>query len=253
MRRKVDRITPSARALSILEAIVAEERPASLTEIAERSQLPTPTAHRLLAQLESTGWARREPGGKRFGIGSRLSAFALRSLSQCGEASTRRAILERLVVETGETCNLTMIDRGAVVYVDRIESSWPLRLTFRSGTRVPLHCTASGKLLLALMPAAKRTRLLSNLGFERLTANTLTDRRKLEAELTRIRRRRMAVDNEEFVAGLVCIAVPVPLDEGRSFAAVALQAPIARMTLDQAMAQRGALERAAAALAATFV
>ncbi|MGZ5079428.1 MAG: IclR family transcriptional regulator [Usitatibacter sp.] len=252
MRRKVDRITPSVRALAILEAIVAEEHPASLTEIAARSGLPPPTAHRLLAQLESAGWARREPGGKRFGIGARLSPLALRALTHSGEAATRRAILERLVVETRETCNLTMVDRGAVVYVDRVESAWPLRLTFRSGARVPLHCTASGKLLLALMPAAKRERLLTNLGFERHTANTITDRRALEADLKRIRRRRVGVDNEEFVTGLLCVAVPVPIDEGQSFAAVAIQAPVARMTLEQAMAQLPALERAAADLAQTF-
>jgi IclR family transcriptional regulator, acetate operon repressor len=252
MRRKVDLSTPSVRALGILEAIVEHDGPATLSEIAGRAALPAPTAHRLLAQLESAGWARREPAGKRFGTGARLAHLALRTLAHSGDAGTRRAILERLVRETGETCNIAMADRGAAVYVDRVESPSPLRLTFRAGTRVPLHCTASGKLLLALMPAAKRARLISHLDLQALTHNTITTRGTLEAHLKRTRKSRIGVDNEEFIAGLVCVAVPVAIDEGRSFAAVSLQAPIARMTLEQALERVPALQRAAADLARSF-
>ena len=253
MKRKVDASTPSVRALAVLEAILADDLPASLTHIAERCGLPMPTVHRLLMQLEEAGWARREPGGRRFGIGARLSPLAMRVLANFGEAAARRAILERLVKQTGETCNLAMIDRRAVVYVDRVESAWPLRLTFRAGARVPLHCTASGKLLLALMPAPKRGRMLDHMDFERHTATTITAPGVLDAELKRIRARRVGTDNEEFVAGLLCLAVPVSLDGGRSFAAVSLQAPLARMTMERAMAFVPALERAATDLERTFV
>jgi DNA-binding IclR family transcriptional regulator len=202
--------------------------------------------------MEDAGWARREPGGKRFGIGARLTPLAIRALAYFGEAGARRAILERLVRQTGETCNLAMIDRRMAVYVDRVESASPLRLTFRAGARVPLHCTASGKLLLALMPAAKRTRMLEGAELERHTDNTITSRAALDAEVKRIRARHVGTDDEEFVAGLLCLAVPVPLDGGSSFAAISLQAPVARMTLERAMAHVPALERAAAELSRTF-
>jgi IclR family transcriptional regulator, acetate operon repressor len=252
MKRKVDANLPTLRALAVLEAIVADDHPASLSEVSERTRLPAPTVHRLLLQLQDAGWARREPGGKRFGIGARLSPLAMKALSHFGEAGVRRTILERLVKQTGETCNLAMIDRRRVVYVDRVEAGWPLRLTFRAGQRLPLHCTACGKLMLSLMTAARRARLLEHGDLERHTPNTITARAALETELKRIRTRRVGTDSEEFMDGLLCIAVPVPLEGGKSFAAVSLQAPIARMTLERAVAHVPALERAAADLAGTF-
>lgn len=252
MKRKVDANLPTLRALAVLEALVADDAPASLSQVAERCKLPVPTVHRLLEQLQDAGWARREPGGKRFDIGGRLSPLALKALSHFGEAGVRRTILERLVKQTGETCNLAMIDRRRVVYVDRVEAGWPLRLTFRAGARVPLHCTACGKLLLSLMTAAKRARMLEQADLERHTANTITARGALDTELKRVRTRRLGTDNEEYMEGLLCIAVPVPLEGGKSFAAVSLQAPLARMTLERAVAHVPALERAAADLARTF-
>jgi DNA-binding IclR family transcriptional regulator len=252
MKRKGDARAPALRALEVLEAVVAGDGPASLTEIATRCQLPMASAHRLLAQLQDAGWARREPGGRRFDVGSRATPLAMRVLSKFGEAGARRAILERLVKQCGETCNLSMVDRRMVLYVERVESASPLRLAFRAGTRVPLHCTASGKLLLALMPAAKRARVLDGADLERHTANTIGTRAALEAELKRVRTRRVGTDNEEYVTGLLCLAVPVAIDGVQAFAALTLQAPIARMALERAMAHVPALERAAAELARTF-
>jgi len=161
-------------------------------------------------------------------------------------------ILQGLVAEIGETCNLTMLDGPEVVYLDRVESAWPLRVTLHPGSRVPLHCTASGKLLLALLPTPRRKRLLASLTLDRHTENTLTDARKLESELTRIRRAGSSVDDQEFMTGLVCVAAPVALPSGRVVASVAVHAPVARMPLARALTHLPALKRAAAAIGATF-
>jgi DNA-binding IclR family transcriptional regulator len=69
--------------------------------------------------------------------------------------AARHAILARVVEGIGETCNFTMLDGGEVIYLDRVEAAWPLRMNLSSGSRVPLHCTASGKLLLALQPKVR--------------------------------------------------------------------------------------------------
>ena len=132
----------------------------------------------------------------------------------------------------GETCNLTALSGAEVIYLDRVETAFPLRLDLRPGSRVPLHCSASGKLFLAHLPRAQRERLLDGLDYQRFTAHTLADRDALEAELERIRREGHSVDAEEFIDGLVCVAVPVRDEpDGPVRCAVALQAPAVRMSL----------------------
>ncbi|HET7793099.1 MAG TPA: IclR family transcriptional regulator, partial [Rhizobacter sp.] len=167
------------------------------------------------------------------------------------QQGVRHAVLRSLVAELGESCNLTAMSGAEVIYLDRVEAAFPLRLELRPGTRVPLHCSASGKLFLAFMPARQRKPLLDGLVLSRHTGTTLVTREALETELERIRHDGYAVDDQEFVDGLNCVAVPVR-ESGAAKqlrCAVALQAPTARLPLPQALAAVPRLREAAAAIA----
>jgi DNA-binding IclR family transcriptional regulator len=251
MPRKEDSVPATLRAVAVLEALVAAERPAALAELTGMVRLPKPTLYRMLGMLASAGLVIREPGTRRYAPGPRLAVLGRSIMLNGSLRAERRAILSRLVEEIGETCNFTMLDGAQVVYVDRVEAAWPLRMTLTSGSHVPLHCTASGKLLLALLPKASRERLSAQLGLTRYTESTITDAKCLAAELARIRTRRYATDNEEFHAGLVCVAVPV-LGNKRACAAVAVQAPASRMPLARALGYLPVLRRAASAMASTL-
>jgi IclR family acetate operon transcriptional repressor len=252
MATKTDRTPPFLRAFALLERLAAAQAPLSLNEATAGAGLPKPTVYRMLAMLEAAGLVARDPGARRVSAGPRLTRFALDVMRHGAASGARRAILQQLAASIGETCNLTLLDGFEVVYLDRVESAWPLRVALQPGSRVPLHCTASGKLLLALLPAARRRRIVAALALTRYTDNTIVDARRLDAELTRVRRERLAVDNEEYLAGLVCVAVPVTSARGRVAACVAVQAPAARMPLPAALAHVPALRRAAAALAEAF-
>ena len=252
MARKQDSTAASLRAFAALDALVDEDGPVALAEIAARIGLPKPTVHRLLAQLEEGELVQREPDGRRYVVGPRLASLALRVMTHSTHRGARHAILQGLVDELGETCNLTMLDGAQIVYLDRVETPSPLRVNLQPGSKVPLHCTASGKLLLALLPAARRTRLLEQVSLERHTDNPFVERAKLEDELKRVRREKLSVDAEEFVPGLVCAAVPIFARDGRAIAAVATQGPITRMPLERAIALAPRLREAATALAQTF-
>ncbi|MDP1734787.1 MAG: IclR family transcriptional regulator [Sulfuritalea sp.] len=246
--------TPSAtlRALAVMETVARAEGPLALTEIMAATGLPKPTVHRILALLEGAGMLVREPEGKRYGPGPRLSTLALDVVSGAAWRAPRHAILQSVVDTIGETCNLTMLDGTEVVYLDRVEAAWPLRLHFQSGSRIPAHCSASGKLLLAMMPLRTRKRIVDTLPLPAFTANTITDRAALEHAMKRIRKDRVSTDNEEYLAGTVCVAVPVESGQRRVPAALAVHAPATRMSLAQALAHVPALRRAAAQLADTF-
>jgi DNA-binding IclR family transcriptional regulator len=164
----------------------------------------------------------------------------------------RHAILSRLVSEIGETCNFTMLDGDHVVYLDRVETSASVRLHLEVGSRVPLHCTASGKLFLAHLPARRRRAILGRGPLKRHTERTITAVERLEAALRRIRATGIGTDNGEFLSGTVCVAVPVPDPQGRVRVALAAHGPAPRMTLRKALGFIPALKRAAAEIADTM-
>ena len=244
---------PGLRLLALLEHLAAQGQPQALPEVVALTGWPKPTVHRMLAQLESGGWLQREPDGRRYALTPRLHGLAEATLSASTQHGVRHAVLRQLVADLGESCNLTALSGAEVVYLDRVESAFPLRLELRPGTRVPIHCSASGKLFLAHLSAPRRAAILDGLPLTRHTATTLTDRTALEAELEQILRQGYATDAEEFVDGLVCVAVPV-LGSGRRQVrcAVALQAPAARMPLAQALQQVTRLGEAAQALGRTW-
>lgn len=236
------------RAMAILEWIAGRERPVSLAEVMEACELPKSTVHRTLLSLERQRLLQREPDGKRYTVGPRLSAMALEVLRNSPQKGARHAILQGLVDEVGETCNFTMLDGNEVVYLDRVEAKWPLRLVLQPGSRVPLHCTASGKLFLSLMPLEQCKRLIARAPLKRYTDNTFTNPERLLKELERIRQEGIGTDDEEFLAGLIAVSVPVLDNRGRICATVAVHAPTVRMSLELARQHVPALRRAAAAL-----
>lgn len=239
--------------MELLELLARQDRPLSLPEAVALAGWPKPTVHRMLVQLESGGWLAREPGGRRFALATRLLRLSESALSGSTRQGVRHAVLRQLVSEVGESCNLTALSGAEVVYLDRVESAFPLRMELRAGTRVPVHCSASGKLFLAFMTARQRNALLDGLQLVRFTASTLTQRDALDGELESIRRDGFAVDAGEFVEGLVCVAVPVVAPGNRVVrCALALQAPSARMSLQETRVLVPTLRHAALALARTL-
>lgn len=240
--------TPALRLFSLLELIAGRDQLMSLPALAEQTGLPKPTLHRMLVQLEGAGLLQRERDGRHYSTGLRLRRLAEQVLLNNSLHGARHAVLRRLVEEVGESGNLTALSGSEVIYLDRVETAAPLRFYLHPGSRVPAHCSASGKLFLAQMSAAQRRRTLEGVALERYTANTLVEPEALEAELARVRRDGYALDREEFLPGLLCVAVPVPNPEGRSTLGVAVQAPAIRFTAERALQVLPALQRAAAAL-----
>ncbi len=247
-----ERAFPTIRALAILETLATARRPLGVTEISALQGMPKPTAHRIVRMLETEGLLQREPGTRRFVPGARLVQLGLGIIAACMQSAPRHAILEALSNEIGETCNFGVMAGSHAVYLDRVESAWPLGLRFEPGSRVPLHCTSMGKLFLSLLPPRKRALLLRSIPLHRYTDHTITDAAHLERELDSIRASGISTDNQEFIAGVVCVCVPVNGPNGQPAAALAVSAPLARMTLEQGLRTVPLLRTAAERLAGTI-
>lgn len=241
--------TPLLRAFALLELIAGADEALTLQQVTERTGLPKPSLHRMLQQLEGASLLQRTGDGRRYAAGTRLRRLAESALLNDVDQGARRAVLRDLVERLGESCNLTALSGSEVVYLDRVETSAPLRFTLHPGSRVPVHCSASGKLFLAQLTPGQRRRLLGPLALRRHTPNTLTTLDAIEHELARVRQQGYAIDNEEFLGGLFCVAVSVPVTRGRSNLCVAVQAPVMRLNEANALATLPALREAALALA----
>ena len=242
--------TPAMRLFALLEHVAAHDRLFSLHSLVEDTGWPKPSVHRMLQQLETAGLVQREAESRHYSTGLRLRKFAHTLLANSTFHGARHRVLRALVDEVGESCNITALAGGEVVYLDRVETAAPLRFYLHPGSQVPVHCSASGKVFLSQMQAAQRNRLLQAAPLERCTPATLTDAKKLLRELTQVRTQGYALDREEFLPGLVCVAVPVPAAQADERAAlcVALQAPAVRLPITRALAWLPALQRAAQAL-----
>lgn len=253
MRQSLNGSGLLSRALTVVEFVARMGRPVSVAELVRSLDLPKPSAHRICGTLEEMGVLVRDPVARGMTVGPRLSRLALDTMLASADSGGRRQILRSVVDEAGETCTLTALDGDEVLCLDRVESSSPLQVQLYAGSRVPLHCTASGKLFLAFLTKSKRSRFVRAAPLKRYTDNTLTDPKHLEHELDRIRKAKLSSDNQEFLPGLVAVAVPVVDDRGRVCAAISVNAPATRMSVESAAPHVQALRRASSALSSFFI
>lgn len=187
-----------------------------------------------------------------FIVGPALRKLSLDTLNHGTVRGMRHQGLSKLVAQTGETCNITMLDGASVLYLDRVEAPWRWRLTLAVGEHVPLHCTASGKLFLAMLPLKQQSLLISELNLTAMTEATITSRNELQQECTRIAVAGYSLDRQEFIDGLLAIAVPICGESGHIRTALAIHAPISRLTCAQALERLPELQDAARRLSRLF-
>lgn len=239
------------RGLKLMQQVADSERGLSIAELVEAIGLPKPTIHRIATQLEEEGYLLRGPD-KRFTVGHALKHFSLAVQANHAVGAPRHAILERLSQEVGETCNCTMLDGHRTVYFDRVEYNWPIKVDLHLGSRLPLHATASGKLFLAYMKPSERKRILSAAPLAQNTEQTITCSNELETQLKQIRKEGVGFDNEELIAGMVAVAVPVLNQNKRICFTVAAHAPTSRKSLQDLRDCVPALQKAAESLSAIY-
>jgi DNA-binding IclR family transcriptional regulator len=219
----------SLRLLLILEEAAKIGMPATPTEINRGIGLPKQTLHRMFSSLEDQGFLQREHDGRTYSPGRRMRAMATGIIASTRGNAARLAVMRSLSEDIGETCNLSIPDGDRMLYVDRIETQWPLRIRLQVGSKVPLHCTASGKLYLSQLSKNQLRRVIGNIRLDKQTSKTLTDPAVLSNEIDYIRAKGYSWDNEEFIDGMIALAVPIKDYAGRFVSSLSFHAPTQRL------------------------
>lgn len=218
-----------ARVLNILTSVTEAKQPISATELAKQLNIPKASAHRLCATLEEAGFLQTRLNERGLVAGPKMQRIALNVLSQGDLHADHRAILTRLSTQIGETCNIAVPNGLDMIYYDRVETHWPVRVQLKVGSRVPLHATASGKMYLSSLPVARRKQRLNSIELTSYTDNTITDQNELLAQIEQIGEQGYSTDNEEYIDGMVALAVAVKDSDDHLYATLSFHAPSMRI------------------------
>lgn len=209
------------RAFAILDAVA--QRPAGLTALADRLDLPKSTVARLLGSLEQVGAVERFDG-RRWRVGPSVEAFARRVAPERSLAALARPALAELVRAVGEVAGMGLPDGYEVLYVDQVECDHPVQVRDWTGTRAPMHAVPSGLVFMAEWPEDALDAYVAR-GLAPVTPRTVVDAARLRARLDDVRRDGYAWGREEFVAGINSIAAPVRDARGHALAAIHAHGP----------------------------
>jgi DNA-binding IclR family transcriptional regulator len=208
--------------VALLRAFDADHRALPLSALARRSGLPLTTTHRLVAELTGGGLLARLPGGE-YVVGRALWDLGLLAPVQAGLRDVASPFLHDIYAATLATVHLAVRDGDRALYVDRLAGSASVPVVSQIGSRLPLHATGVGKVLLAHAPDAVRHQVLADL--VRVTPYTITQPGRLEEQLRRARRDGWAQTSEEMSLGACSVAVPVRSPHGEVVAALGLVVP----------------------------
>lgn len=235
------------RILEIIEAVACADYPLSPADLSEMLDIPKPSVHRLLQQLQSSGYLHTNMRGNLL-PDARLLKISLGVLYSNRYKTVRKTLLQKLSSDIGETCGIAIPDGIEMIYYDRHQSNWPLQINLPVGTRTPIWCTASGKLYLSTLTESRLDKVIDNLSLEKLTRNTIDSPDKLKAKLNEIKTTGIGIDNEEFIDGMVACSVPVKDKDGRLLACLFTHAPVIRKSLDELVKYAPLMQQAAQSL-----
>jgi IclR family transcriptional regulator, KDG regulon repressor len=219
------------RALDVLEMLGNRPDGCTAVEVADATGLSRPTVHRMLGAFTRRGYVRQGPGIGQYRLGFHLVELASGTLAALQLRQEAHPYLRRLSEAAGETVHLTVLEDGHIVYIDKMESDAAnIRMASRIGGRMPVHCTASGKAILSLLPEAEVRRILAQGGMPRRTPQTITDPETFVQHLRHVRQDGLAYDRIENEEGIICLAAPVRGHGGGALGAVSVSGLAFHMT-----------------------
>jgi IclR family pca regulon transcriptional regulator len=213
-----------SRALSILE-LFSDKRPSlSVSQVAELTSLNRATCYRFCQTLRQLGYL-EELDDRRFRPGLKAVSLAHSALSSRELPELALPYLRQLRQDTDETVNMGLLDDTEVVYVARVLSDHLISLRLYVGSRLPAYASSLGRAQLAFLPPDEAEDIIDRSHLERITGHTIVNRRRLTADLRRIRERGYALNDQEIADGLRGVAAPVLSATGRPIAAINISIP----------------------------
>ena len=217
------------KSLAILEILSQENSALSIAELSQRLGIYPSTIHRILDTLRYWGYVEQDPHTQRYQLGLKVLELGMAKFQGMELVKEAASYLKELQNQLNETVHLAILEEGEVLYLDKRESSQSIRMVSQVGRRLPAHCTGLGKVLLAYLEEEEQEKVIKEKGLFRFTENTITNKKKLKEELSKVREQGFAEDRGEHEKDVRCLAAPIKDHRGTVIAAVSLAVPAFRM------------------------
>jgi DNA-binding IclR family transcriptional regulator len=224
------RIQVLDRAAQILDCFGFDHKELSVSEIGSRTALHKSTTHRILMALEHNQLIKQNPQTSKYHLGIKLFKLGNQAVRQFDLRDSCRPHLIRLMDKTRETVHLAVLDGDQVLYLDKVEGPYALRMPSRVGRHITTYCTSLGKAMLSCLEETDVKRMLQSQPFKVFTPNTFRSLDLRLADLRTTRRRGYAIDDEEIEIGLRCVGAPIYDHTTKMVGAISVAAPSARLT-----------------------
>jgi len=228
--QQTPKVKSADRVLDIFELFTGEKDSYNLTEISKSLNMPPSSTYVILQNMLNRGYLETDRSGKQFRIGYKLFTIRsgyMRSTSLTGEFNQ---VAEKIVADLNETVSLAIKAGDHLLYIGEKASNHALRFTPNMGTTLPLHATASGKVMLADFTLEELRALYPSDRLEKMTDKTISSFPELLMELDRVRKQGFGYNMGETVAGVHCVAGPVVDADGRAAASISISIPVVRIT-----------------------
>lgn len=221
------------RALTLLEALGQDEEGLRLTDLARQCGLSVSTTHRLLTTLQKRRFVEFDRNDGHWQVGRQAFSVGSAFIRHRNFIAVAIPYLKELRDRTRETANLGVLEEGEIVTLAQVESREIMRATSRVGGRAPVYATGMGKAILASFPDEAIAGYVPETNWKKLTDKTLANEDALLAELGRVRQAGYAIDDEEFVAGLRCVAATVFDQAGEALFAISISGLASRVSVER--------------------
>jgi len=217
------------RGLSILEALAGSAGGLTLTDVAQRAQLPPSTTHRLLSTLGKMGYVYQAGDLGLWYVGLQAFTVGTTFLANRDFVAQSHAYMHRLMEQAGETANLAILDGTEAVFVGQVQCHEMMRTLVKLGSRVPLHASGVGKAIFAALPDQQIDAILKVRGLPRITENTIVAMETMWAALRVIRQRGYSFDDEEHARSTRCVGAAVYDEHAEPLGAISIAGPSSRL------------------------
>ena len=221
------------RTLDIIETLSEHKTGVGVTTLSKELRLHKSTVHRLLTTLMLRKYVEQDTETSKYKLGMRLFELGNAVLSKLDIRQHAMPYLRQLWRTTGETIQLAIVDQYKVLYVDVLETLERVGVKSNVGERVPLHCSAAGKVWLTNLPDDRLNEVLKFVKFEPFTPYTIDSAEKLKESVKQARENGFAIDNQEYSTDLISVAAPVKNYRGRVIACITITSPALRMNEDK--------------------
>jgi DNA-binding IclR family transcriptional regulator len=238
------------KAAAVIDILVCAESPLALISIAKQIGIAKSTLHGILTTLVEVGYVAQDPDTGFYKPGMHLFELGNLISQKIDVLRISKPYMQEISQETGETVHLAVLEDGEVLYIGKQESNSSIRIVTEAGLKLPAHCTGVGKALLAGLDKVKIKSIVRSKGLAQYTDTTITTLEGLLSEIDNVKGNGYATDQQEFMVGLRCVAIPIFDHNGSVVCAISISGPISRMGGDIFEFKKKRLMKAAAEISA---